>query len=158
MTTPLTAELLLERERIRLVVDGIDNAVDRKDWVLCRSYFTDEIYVDFTSLVGGEPARIPADALVTSWRTNLYSEKRSLHLRTNHEFQIIGDHAEVTSKAYAMNLLPRPLGESWWDVFGWYLHTLERGADGWRCSGLSFDATHGRGNELVRQYVPDAIN
>jgi hypothetical protein len=140
-----------ERELIREVVDGIDNAVDRKDWARCRSYFSNEIYVDFTSLAGGEPGRMPADDLIEAWRSNLPSEKPTLHLRTNHEYRIDGDSAEVESKAHATNLLRRELGEDWWDVFGWYTHTLSRDGSGWTCTGMTFAALHGRGNELVRQ-------
>ncbi|MEL6965649.1 MAG: hypothetical protein AAFO01_23080 [Pseudomonadota bacterium] len=36
---------------------------------LDRSLFADDITVDFTSLVGGEPALIPADAFTTAGRT-----------------------------------------------------------------------------------------
>ena len=49
------------------VVDAIDSAVDDKDWERCRSYFTDEVEVDFTSLVGGAPARLRAGDLVDAW-------------------------------------------------------------------------------------------
>lgn len=75
-------QLFAERMEILEVVDGIDNAVDAKDWEGCRGYFTDEIYTDFTSLVGGESGRIPADDLVGGWRTTLYADKPSHHMRT----------------------------------------------------------------------------
>jgi hypothetical protein len=55
MTTPLSARLLPEPEQIRTVVDRIDNAVDRKDWILHRSYFTGDVHVNFRSLTGGGP-------------------------------------------------------------------------------------------------------
>ncbi len=63
------SQQLADEFAIQHVVDEIDNAVDAKDWTKCRSYFTDEIYADFSSLVGGEGGRMPADALVVRGST-----------------------------------------------------------------------------------------
>ena len=145
---------VVDRDAIRRVVDGIDNAVDAKDWDLCRSFFNDEIFADFTSLAGGEPGRIPADGLVGVWKTNLYADKKSHHMRSNHRITQDGDRAEVFSKGYALNILERPTGSGLWEVWGDYTHTLERSSDGWKCSGMTFVVTHARGNEMARDFVP----
>jgi ketosteroid isomerase-like protein len=144
-----------DREAIRNVVDEIDNAVDAKDWAHCRSLFAEEVYADFTSLAGGEPGRVPADGLVGAWRTNLYADKKSFHMRSNHRITLDGDRAEVFSKGYALNILGRPTGSDLWEVWGHYTHTLERSTEGWRCTGMSFVVVHARGNEMARDFVPD---
>ena len=41
--------LLVDEAEIRRVVDGKDLATDARDWELCRGYFADEIFADFTS-------------------------------------------------------------------------------------------------------------
>jgi ketosteroid isomerase-like protein len=145
-----------DRDEIRHVVDEIDNAVDAKDWRLCRGFFTDEIHADFTSLAGGEPGRIPADDLVGAWRTNLHAGKKSHHMRSNHRIEIDGDRAEVFSKGYALNILSRPTGSDLWEVWGNYVHALERTQQGWRCSGMTFVVTQARGNEMARDFVPES--
>jgi SnoaL-like domain len=147
------AQLFADRMEILEVVDGIDNAVDAKDWEECRGYFTDEIYADFTSLVGGESGRIPADDLVGGWRTTLYADKPSHHMRTNHRIKVDGQKAEVFSKGYALNILRRPTGSDLWEVWGDYVHTLERTEGGWKCTGMTFVVTYARGNEKVRDFV-----
>ena len=144
-----------DRTEIILVVDEIDNAVDAKDWERCRSYFMDEIYADFTSLAGGSPGNMAADELVRAWATNLYPDKLSHHMRTNHRVTIDGDRAEVFSKGYALNILHRPAGSDLWEVWGNYTHTLRRTGEGWKCSGMTFVVTHARGNEMARDYLPD---
>ena len=148
-------EHISDRTEIILVVDEIDNAVDAKDWQRCRSYFTDEIYADFTSLAGGSPGNMPADNLVGAWATNLYADKLSYHMRTNHRVTLNGDRAEVFSKGYALNILHRTTGSDLWEVWGNYTHTLERTGEGWKCSGMTFVVTHARGNEMARDYLPE---
>jgi len=39
-----STNLYADEAEIRRVVDGIDDAVDAKDWESCRGYFADEIY------------------------------------------------------------------------------------------------------------------
>jgi len=144
-----------EMEIIR-VVDDVDNTVDAKDWTTCRSYFLDEIDADFTSLAGGSPGRMKADDLVGGWKTNLYSDKKSHHMRSNHRIAINGDEAEVFSKGYALNMLPSETGSGLWEVWGNYYHTLRRTDEGWRVSGMSFIVTPARGNERARDFIPQS--
>jgi hypothetical protein len=146
---------LLDLEDIRVVVDGIDSAVDAKDWARCRAYFTHEIRVDFAALGGGPAGRMPADDLVESWRRNLFAEKASFHMRGNHLIEVGEGTATVRSQGYAFNRLDRPLGGDLWEVWATYAHELVRSAQGWRCSAIGISAVrHTRGNEMVRMYQP----
>lgn len=140
---------------IRRVVDGIDNACDAKNWKKCRSFFADEVEVDFKSLSGGEPGKIKSDELIETWKTNLFEEKKSFHQRTNHRIRIEGDRAEVFSKGYAFNLLEEGENAGFWEVWGNYRHALERTEKGWKVSGLTLEVIHRRGDERVRTYVPE---
>lgn len=148
---------LRDQLAIRGVVDGIDDAVDDKDWTRARGYFTDQVDIDFASLDGGPPARVSADALIAGWRRNLYADKLSFHQRSNHDITIDGDRATVRSKGYAFNRLQRRLGDALWEVWGIYTHRLVRTAGGWRCSAIGLTTViHARGNELARTFVPES--
>lgn len=148
---------LLDEAEIRKVVDGISAAVDAKDWPTCRAFFLDEIEVDFTSLAGGTPTRMQADDLVFGgWKRNLYADKTSHHMHSGHAITIDGDSATCFSKGVAWNKLARSLGTDLWEVWGNYVHQLQRTPTGWKCAGLTFIARHGRGNEQVREYVPES--
>jgi hypothetical protein len=151
----VSAQHLWDRIEVIRIVDEIDNAVDAKEWERCRGFFTEVIYADFTSLAGGSPGNMPADDLVGAWRTNLYADKLSHHMRSNHRITIDGDEAEVFSKGYALNILSRPNGSDLWEVWGNYTHTLRRTDEGWKCSGMTFVVTHARGNETARDYLPE---
>src|SRR5215207_1392319 len=88
--TQASIEHISDRTEIILVVDEIDNTVDAKEWERCRSYFTDDLYAD----------------------------KLSHHMRTNHRVTVNGDKAEVFSIGYALNILRRRTGSDLWEVWG----------------------------------------
>jgi ketosteroid isomerase-like protein len=143
---------------IRNLVDEIDDTSDRKDWEACRLLFADVVEVDFTSLTGDEPASLPADALIDTWRENLHEDKPSFHLQTHHRIHVDGDTATCVSHGYALNVLRREGGDDdLWEVWGWYTHVMQRFPDGWRCTGMKIDVLHTRGNaEAVQPLPPDA--
>lgn len=153
-----TLERIIDEREIRRVVDEIDNLCDRKQWEKLRQLFTDEIDADFTSLGGGEPSKISADDLINAWKTTLFAEKKSFHQRGNHRIKIKDGAAEVFSKGYAFNLLETGEAAGFWEVWGNYTHRLEKTENGWKCSGMSLEVIHRRGDERVRTFVPDAAD
>lgn len=145
-----------DAETIRRIVDEVDNLCDEKNWAKLREFFATEVDADFTSLDGGEPARISRDEFVGAWETNLFAGKKTFHQRTNHRIEIDGDAAFVTSKAYAFNLIESGDAAGMWEVWGVYTHTLRRSNGGWLVSGMTIDVVHQRGDEKVRKFVPEA--
>lgn len=148
-------QTIADELEIRRVVDEIDNLCDAKEWKKLRTYFTDEVETDFTSLAGGTPATVKADELVNGWKTNLFAEKKSFHQRGNHRIEIKGDRAEVFSKAYAFNLLETGEITGLWEVWGNYTHKLLNTENGWKVSGMILEVIHQRGDENVRTLVPE---
>jgi hypothetical protein len=130
----------------------VEIAVDRKDWPKARSFFADTIRVDFTSLVGGQPATIPADGLIQGWSGNLKGNKQSLHMRGQPLITIEGDTATVYSNGYAYNRMPgAPDGTGdLWEVWGAYVHEMQRTASGWKIISFTFQKTHERGSNWVK--------
>src|SRR5688572_16924485 len=122
--------LLLEQTLIRLA-DGLDNAVDDKDWARARSFFADHLTADFSSLTGQPAATIPADALIEGWTTNLAPSKTSLHLRTNHQVTVQGDTATMVSHGYAWNRLEGN-GDPLWETWGVYEHGFRKIDGAWK--------------------------
>ncbi|MBW4709071.1 nuclear transport factor 2 family protein [Roseobacter sp. YSTF-M11] len=153
---PVTPDTVIDRLELIRIADAIDTAVDAKDWDAARAFFTKEITVDFTSLVGGAPATIPADGLITGWATNLAGEKESFHLRGNHQIAFeTPDRAIMHSHGYAWNRMDSGAlvdngGNAMWEVWGTYMHGFERTENGWRVNAMTFSATAERGNTYVR--------
>lgn len=153
---PVTSETLVDQAEMIRIADAIDAAVDAKDWDLARSFFTDTIDVDFTSLVGGEPVTIPADGLISGWSGNLTASKTSFHLRGNHRVTFEdADNAVLLSHGYAWNRMDTGAeeangGNPLWEVWGTYVHGFTRTGAGWKVNAMTFDATAQRGNDYVR--------
>ncbi|MEM8555201.1 MAG: nuclear transport factor 2 family protein [Pseudomonadota bacterium] len=154
--TSYTVERLLDETQMIRIADGLDAAVDGKDWDAARGFFADTIDVDFTSLVGGEPMTIPADGLIAGWSSNLTAEKTSFHLRGNHRVTFDGpEAATLDSHGYAWNrldrgALPENGGDPMWEVWGTYSYDFARSEDGWKITSFTFNATAERGNPFVR--------
>lgn len=149
MPHPLTVRIADEFAVIR-AVDAIDAAVDVKDWDKAVNLFMPEVTIDFSGLTGQPRATIQATALIDGWKQALFAEKKSLHFRTNHAVRLEGGTAVVTSHGYAWNQLSSLAPNDLWEVWGTYEHVLQRQADGWRVSSMSFTPTYQRGNAAVR--------
>ena len=141
---------LADERALIAVADGLDAAVDAKDWTTARGFFADEVRIDFSSLGGGAPATIPSDDLIGAWRANLFAAKQSFHLRGNHLVQIDGDTAQMTSHGYAWNKLAGLAGGELWEVWGTYDYRFARTAAGWKLTHFTFNMIHERGNPAVR--------
>jgi ketosteroid isomerase-like protein len=130
----------------------VEIAVDDKDWSRARSFFAEEVRVDFSTLSGAPPATIKSDDLIAGWSGNLKGNKESLHMRGHPLVIIDGDTATVTSNGYAYNKMPgAPDGSGdLWEVWGRYTHVFTRTPEGWRIKGFAFAMKHERGSEWVK--------
>jgi len=111
---------LVDKAAVGDVVYGVFDLVDRKDWDGVRRLFADEVLVDFTSLAGGEPARVPGEGLVQGWVVGLHPKKQSFHSISNLTVALEGDRAVADMKGYAYNRLDADLGGGLWEVWGTY--------------------------------------
>lgn len=151
LAAPLTAHaddlerLLDERELIRLA-DGLDRAVDAKDWDAAMATFADQV----AFRAGNTHTILPREALVGMWQVNLFEEKTSFHLRGNHMVEIEGDTATMVSHGYAWNRLPGLEGGDFWEVWGVYTYEFSRTIDGWLITSFDFQPLHERGNSAVQ--------
>ncbi len=135
------------------ITNEIDVAVDRKDWAKARSFFAEELRADFTSMTGGQQATIKSDDLIKDWSPNLGPKKTSLHLRGNHLVTLNGDKASVYSPAYAWNRREGN-GDPLWEVWGHYIHEMQRTTTGWKVTAFTFVKTNERGNMWVKTTPP----
>lgn len=123
---------------------------DNREWVALQGLFTEEVKVDYTSLVGGNPATIPAGVLMESWDQGLTPLKATQHLISNHIVDFQGED-QATCRAYfqAQHEFPNPFGGSQWTLGGKYQFEFVRQDGQWRISGVEMTAVWGNGNQNI---------
>ncbi|MGV9880225.1 nuclear transport factor 2 family protein [Streptomyces sp. NPDC003006] len=122
---------------------------DRWDWAAFQEIFAEEVDLDYTSLNGGEPLRLPRESVVNGWSTVLTGLDATQHLVSNHLVTLHGDTAECTASVLATHILANEQGEPTWTVGGHYHYRLVRTAEGWRISGLKMTADWTTGNRNI---------
>jgi hypothetical protein len=123
------------------VINGVSIFADMRQWSRLRDLYADQVEIDYTSLVGGEPARVSADDLIAGWRTGLGRYRATQHLLGNHHITIDGGSAAVRVYVKATHWLPQPDGDSTWTVHGYYDYTLQQIEGGWHITRHIFTAT-----------------
>lgn len=147
-------ERVLQENEIRCVADELFLATDAKDWAAARALFADgPIELDMSSLVGGGPVSITADALIDGFRAGLHAGKASHHLAANYRIVIEGDRARVDAHGYAWNhVAALPEGANLWETWGTYRLTFRRVPAGWRIDGFRYVSRLTRGSDAVRTH------
>ncbi len=153
-SSAMTTSMVIAQLETKAVIDELFVALDRKDWGRTKSLFATNIAIDFTSLGGGK-ATIPSSDLVAAWTKNLYADKQSLHMTSNHQIQITGNRAEAYLHGYAYNKLISTTGSDVWQTWGTYRINLERTTQGWKINTLEYFAKRNEGNERARDFVPN---
>ncbi len=118
-------------------------AADSHDWDICRSTFADEVFVDYTSMAGGEPATIPADALIESWQGLLPGFTTTQHLLGTHIVKSSGNVAECHAHFQANHILDDQV----WTLGGRYHFHLQNNNDTWKISSIKMTALWSVGDQ-----------
>lgn len=120
---------------------------DHHEWDNLRKLFTNQINIDYTSLAGGEPANLDAEALIKNWEPALSKYKMTQHIITNHIIELQGESA-ATCKAYfqAVHENPNNFGDHKWTLGGEYIFSLLKVDEDWKIGGITMTAKWGSGN------------
>ncbi len=145
---------LLDRAAISDVVHVYATGLDRRDWKLFRSIFTDTIEMDFRS-VGLRAGTYDADDWVRDAARLFAGFAATQHTSTNHVHNVRGDEATCTSNMQAEHFLAREPddgltdGADRWTIGGYYTNELVRTGDGWKLAMVTLTVTWQSGNPEV---------
>lgn len=122
---------------------------DHRDWEALSGILAEEVYVDYTSLTGGEPGTMKSGDLIAVWQGMFASLTVSQHLISNHLVEADGTEAACDTQCQARFTAAAPHGDRAFLVGGDYRFGLERAGTGWRVNSITMISTWSSGNPGV---------
>lgn len=147
-------QLLLDRAAISDVVHAYATGLDRRDWALYRSIFTDQIEMDFES-TGIRAGIYQADRWTADAQRLFAGFSATQHTSSNHVHDVRGDEATCVSNMQAEHFVERVAdegpaeGDDRWTIGGYYINELVRGSEGWKLRKVTLNVTWSTGNPRV---------
>ncbi len=133
-------------------VYGYTTAVDRRDWAMYRSLFTDTVTIDFSSF---SPDLAPRTMSADEWVAGLVSLFTGLaatqHSMTNPIATVHGDTATITMYMQAHHVYDPDDPASWYTVGGYYDDALVRVASQWLLSVVRLTVTWRAGDPAIME-------
>jgi ketosteroid isomerase-like protein len=120
-----------DREEISDVLIRYATGIDRKDWALFRTVFTDDCELDY-----GEIGSFKGVNAITEFMDQAHAMAgHTMHRLTNQVIDVHGDTAESRTYVDALIMID---GNSGVNAAGFYDDELVRGDDGWRVARRRF--------------------
>lgn len=139
----------MEIKAIIETVQSIFIGADERDWERSRAAFAGQVHLDYTSLAGGEPADLPADTIIESWKGFLPRFKATHHQLGNFNVTLQDGLADVFFYGTATHYFPNESGQNIWTVVGTYEARLEKQGADWKCNSLKFHLKYTDGNTAL---------
>jgi hypothetical protein len=131
-----------DRLAVADVVARVAYEADARDWAAVRTLYADSVRVDYTSLAGGAPATVAADALIAGWRELLPGFERTQHMLGPVVVRLDGDRATARTHVRALHRI----GREEWIVGGHYTYQLARRGDEWAITHHTLGGAYQEGN------------
>jgi SnoaL-like domain len=126
--------------------------VDRRDWALYRSLFTETLTIDFSSFDPDLPPRtMRADDWVAGVVPLFTGLAATQHSMTNPLVIVDGDAARITMYVQAHHVYDPHDPASWYTVGGYYDDTLVRVEGRWLLSGVRLTVTWRAGDPAIME-------
>lgn len=147
--TSLYSQQYSNDEQVKQSITTMVNAIDTKNWSEALSQFSDNVYVDYSSLSGQPGNLVKATDLVNGWKT-LLAKAKTHHILSNFDISVEGNQAEAFSHVYASHVAP---GINYWDAYGRYHHKLKKINDQWKITSMTLLMHGQKGNPNFLQEI-----
>ncbi|MBV9952734.1 MAG: nuclear transport factor 2 family protein [Acidimicrobiia bacterium] len=125
------------RQDIAEVLVRYATGIDRRDWTLFRSCFTDDLRADY----GDSGGTFDSSDAITDFMTTSHAEMgHTMHKLSNLAITVDGDTA--TARTYVDAVLMARDGRPGLNPIGFYDDELVRTDDGWRIAARRFTMVH----------------
>lgn len=133
-TAPLAHATPEDEATIKTIVESVGLLADRHEFDALEKLYADEVLLDYSSL-SGVPAELKSpQALMTEWAGVLPGFDRTRHALSDVAAEIDGTHATATANVEAGHWVDG----AYWQVDGHYDYQLQRRAEGWKITSMTF--------------------
>lgn len=140
----------LDEAKIRSSINGFSTFADQGAYEYLGRVFAPEITLDYTSLFGGEVAKVKREALLEQWAGFLPGFDATFHDLSNIKVRIEDDRATATADITASHYL----GDGFWAVSGRYEFALIKSDSDWQISALKIIAKSEQGSRDILAEAP----
>lgn len=134
----MTPDEALARQEISQVLVRYATGIDRRDWALFRTCFTDDVQAEYEGL----PPWDGVDAITDYMRDVHASMGHTLHRLTNIDIELDADGTTARSRTYVDAVLMAADGGSGVNPIGFYDDELVATEAGWRIARRRFTHVH----------------
>jgi hypothetical protein len=140
LTFPAQAVPVPPQDRAGIIdaITAIAAGADRAQWARVRSAFTETVTVDYTSLVGGQPATLKSADLVKSWEGFLPGFERTQHLVTNHTITSMSGNVATAEADFQAT---HRIDSEFWVLGGRYNYSLAKEGETWKVASMTMTWT-----------------
>ena len=144
---------LLEEKAAIETVNRLFVSTDNRDWEGVKACFADEVVLDMTSMVGGEPSKLRPQQIADAWNSGLKGLKAIHHQAGNYDVDLKGNGADVFCYGIATHYLPNPTGQNSRMFVGSYNFHLKKIKDDWKIDHFKYNLKYIEGNLELHKHV-----
>ncbi len=141
----------METYRLQQTILDIFRGADEHDWLRVERAFAPAVELDYSSMTGGEPAKLSPQQITDSWKGLLPGFEATHHQISNFSMDINDQTARVSAYGTATHYLSNASGKNVWTVVGTYDFELKRSQANWQVSAMRFNFKYQDGNANLPQ-------
>lgn len=139
----------MKSKQVQETISRFFISVDNRNWDEVKMLFADTVLLDYTSMVGGEPANLSSQQIIESWKGLLPGFDCTHHQLGNFVINADLEIANVFCYGTAYHYLKNDSGNNVWTVVGSYNFEIILDASDWKISKMKFNLKYIDGNTAL---------
>ena len=144
----------METEKIKQSISDLFAGADERNWQKVQSVMANTVLLDYTSMVGGDPATLTPQQIAGAWAAFLPGFDKTYHQLSAFEVNVNG----ATATAHYSGKADHFIGNETWTVEGTYDTELQKEDDEWRVTKHKLNFTAHSGNTNLPAKATEIIN